>query len=296
MGWKWIVAAAAAAGVGCATTPPKELADAREVYERASEGAAGTLAPVHLHQAKQVLDKAERSWKRQGDPSVTRDLAYIAKRQAQLAESVARAQQNEGAQRQAVALLEQHGAQQQLTMQQEQLSKTQAELEAEQQRIQQLEMELQQIAETREEPRGLVLTLPGGLLFAFDKSDLLPSSQRKLDELAEALKKVPTQQRIEIEGHADARGPQDYNEQLSFLRAQAVEDYLVSRGVNREQFEVRGFGESRPIADNRTAEGRANNRRVEIVIQQPEQGVGGAGEEGSPQVPDEVGAPDAIRE
>ena len=78
-----------------------------------------------------------------------------------------------------------------------------------------------------------------------------------------------------IEGHTDGRGAEDVNYELSRFRAMAVKDFLASHGVERERIEAVGFGETRPIASNTSAEGRASNRRVEIVVQR---GVGGSGE------------------
>ena len=91
--------------------------------------------------------------------------------------------------------------------------------------------------------------------------------------MAQALKKLP-EQRLVVEGHTDAKGAEDVNYDLSVLRANAVKDFLTSRGVERNRVESIGFGESRPIASNTSAEGRASNRRVEIVVQR---GVGGSG-------------------
>ena len=71
---------------------------------------------------------------------------------------------------------------------------------------------------------------------------------------------------VEIEGHTDFRSSADYNLELSRRRAQAVVGWLVSQGIDDERLEARGYGESRPIADNQTVEGRSRNRRVEVVL------------------------------
>jgi outer membrane protein OmpA-like peptidoglycan-associated protein len=70
-----------------------------------------------------------------------------------------------------------------------------------------------------------------------------------------------------VEGHSDSKGNKDHNLELSARRAEAVRTYLVSQGVNSSRISSQGLGFSRPIAPNKTAEGRANNRRVEIVVQ-----------------------------
>jgi outer membrane protein OmpA-like peptidoglycan-associated protein len=69
-----------------------------------------------------------------------------------------------------------------------------------------------------------------------------------------------------VEGHTDSQGPAAYNQELSQRRAQVVRDYLVTRGIASDRITAQGFGPTRSIADNASAEGRANNRRVEIVV------------------------------
>lgn len=113
----------------------------------------------------------------------------------------------------------------------------------------------------------MVITLSGSVLFASAKSDLLPAAQLKLNEVANALIKEDPLSKIVVEGHTDSQGGVPYNQDLSQRRAQAVRDYLVSRGIASDRVTSQGFGSSRSIADNNSAEGRANNRRVEIVVQ-----------------------------
>jgi outer membrane protein OmpA-like peptidoglycan-associated protein len=151
------------------------------------------------------------------------------------------------------------------------------------QRLEQLEAEartresLEGVAAVKEDERGLVLTLTGSVLFEFDRAELLPSASRRLDAVAEALNAQPEGQELVVAGYTDSVGAEGYNEQLSLARAVSVREFLVKRGVDPERIRVQGYGESSPVADNRTSEGRANNRRVEIVL--PRTGVGGAGEE-----------------
>jgi outer membrane protein OmpA-like peptidoglycan-associated protein len=121
----------------------------------------------------------------------------------------------------------------------------------------------------KEEPRGTVITMAGGVLFASNKSALLPGATNSLDQIAEALRDQEDK-KILIEGHTDSRGSDATNQALSKARADAVGSYFASRGVSQERITTAGLGPSRPVADNNTAEGRANNRRVEIVIQNAE--------------------------
>jgi outer membrane protein OmpA-like peptidoglycan-associated protein len=127
-----------------------------------------------------------------------------------------------------------------------------------------------------EDARGTVLTLSGSVLFASGAVDLLPSARDRLSEVAGALK--PTSSTLVIEGHTDAQGPDHANELLSLRRAERVRDFLVTQGVPAHRIEVRGMGEYRPVASNSTSEGRANNRRVEIILERGEPtGIGGSG-------------------
>jgi outer membrane protein OmpA-like peptidoglycan-associated protein len=102
-----------------------------------------------------------------------------------------------------------------------------------------------------------------GVFFEFDKAVLMPVSRDTLDVVGQSLIDWP-KVRVEVQGHTDSQGDVQYNEDLSMRRAQAVKDYLVSRGVSADRMTVTGFGESRPIADNSTMEGRAKNRRVQL--------------------------------
>jgi len=124
---------------------------------------------------------------------------------------------------------------------------------------------LEKIAAVKEEARGLVITLNGSVLFATGESTLLPIARDRLQEVARALNDKPSGA-IVIEGHTDAVGSQSQNDELSRRRAESVRDYLVTQGVEPDRVRAVGLGSNRPIADNKTPEGRANNRRVEIVI------------------------------
>ncbi|HET6340466.1 MAG TPA: OmpA family protein, partial [Polyangiales bacterium] len=124
-------------------------------------------------------------------------------------------------------------------------------------------------AAVKVEPRGTVITLSGGVLFASNKSQLLPGAQTSLSQVAEAIK-TQDDKKVLVEGHTDSRGSDVTNQALSKARADSVASYLVSQGVPPDRVTTAGLGPSRPVADNNSAEGRANNRRVEIVIQQGE--------------------------
>jgi outer membrane protein OmpA-like peptidoglycan-associated protein len=123
------------------------------------------------------------------------------------------------------------------------------------------------IAAVKEEERGVVVTLSGGVLFKSAQSTLLPSAQVKLDQVATALLEITPTRDLIVEGHTDSRGSESYNQGLSQRRADAVRDYLVQKGYPADRIQTRGMGEGSPIASNTSPEGRANNRRVEIVVE-----------------------------
>lgn len=126
--------------------------------------------------------------------------------------------------------------------------------------------QLAMLAMLKEEKRGLVLTLSGSILFRFNEATLMPSANVKLEQVADALLDIG-QRNLIVEGYTDSKGSEIYNQDLSQRRADVVRKFFVERGYPANLIETRGMGESSPIADNASAEGRANNRRVEIVIE-----------------------------
>jgi outer membrane protein OmpA-like peptidoglycan-associated protein len=131
---------------------------------------------------------------------------------------------------------------------------------------QRLFVSLSQILETRREARGLIVSL-SDVLFDFNRASLKPGAKEKLSKLAGILLAYPGNYQMEIEGHTDAVGSQDYNLRLSEARAGSVRDYLILSGLDRAHIvATRGLGKTLPVATNDTAEGRQMNRRVEIVI------------------------------
>ena len=109
------------------------------------------------------------------------------------------------------------------------------------------------------------VTYAADAFFDFDKSVLKPEGRAKLDDLVSKIKGINLEVIIAV-GHTDSVGAAAYNQKLSVRRAEAVKAYLVSKGIERNRVYTEGKGESQPIADNRTAEGRAKNRRVEIEV------------------------------
>jgi outer membrane protein OmpA-like peptidoglycan-associated protein len=107
--------------------------------------------------------------------------------------------------------------------------------------------------------------IPRAVYFDFDKSNIRPDARATLDEAIRILQEEPGQIVI-CEGHTDSVGTDAYNMRLSLRRANAVRDYLIKGGIAPQNIKVEGFGESRPVATNETAEGRQQNRRVELRL------------------------------
>ena len=114
--------------------------------------------------------------------------------------------------------------------------------------------------------RGVPITL-GDLYFAFDSAELLAEADGQLSTLVRELQGDPDLQ-VRVSGYTDSSGPEEYNLLLSERRAVSVAGYLRSRGIEASRIEQRGYGESNPMADNATREGRTQNRRVELQILQ----------------------------
>jgi outer membrane protein OmpA-like peptidoglycan-associated protein len=112
---------------------------------------------------------------------------------------------------------------------------------------------------------GIRIAFDSGLLFDHDSYQLKPETEQNLVELAETLNKYDDTN-ILIEGHTDNTGAEDYNQQLSDWRAEAVSRFISEKGVKNGRITMQGYGESQPIASNETAEGRQQNRRVEVAI------------------------------
>lgn len=111
----------------------------------------------------------------------------------------------------------------------------------------------------------LQLNMPSDISFASGRSSLDPQFHTSLNNVANTLNEFPSTA-VDIIGHADSQGAEDFNQRLSEQRAQSVQSYLLNQNVTSVRLASAGFGETRPIASNETVEGRARNRRVEIIL------------------------------
>ncbi len=197
-----------------------------------------------LAAARSSLTTAEAAMK-DGKRETVEHYAYLASRQAQIGEA--------------------HLAEMRAK---EQVAKGEADrnrvlLDARTEEVESMQRELADLQAKKTE-RGMVVTL-GDVLFNTGAATLLPGADLALGRLAEALQKNPDM-RVIVEGHTDSQGSDSYNEDLSRRRSQAVRDALVARGVAGDRIETIGRGEAFPVASNDSAEGRQQNRRVEIVF------------------------------
>jgi outer membrane protein OmpA-like peptidoglycan-associated protein len=274
------VVSIAFSAIGCAASlPPQDLVNARTAYTTANNGKAPQLTPKDMDAAKKQLDVAEASFAKDGDTQGTRDEAYLSLRKTEYAQVIARTRESEQAagatvdamhadEKKVVAATsaELGRAKTDLATQKVALKDEKSRREEAEKKLAQAAADLAKFATVKQEPRGMVITLSGSVLFASAKWDLLPAAQLKLNEVATALTQQDPDSKITVEGHTDSQGAAAYNQDLSQHRAQAVRDYLVSRGIASDRINAQGFGPTRAIADNKSPEGRANNRRVEIVV------------------------------
>ena len=260
--WQGLLMTGFAAGCVRAPPPP-ELEEARATYKRVSTGPAAQQNPSALADAKATLDDAEKSYEdnvynvsRDRD-YYTRDMAYVANRKAQLAE----AESNAALAAQQKARLEKELAERKERSEAEKRARAEADRKAAE-----AAQKLADIASVKQEERGTVLTLIGNILFGSGQHNLRADSLSKLDRVAVGLKDMGGKSFL-IEGYTDSVGSDALNQQLSMKRAAAVREYLIHHGLPPDQVTAVGRGKESPVAPNDSADGRAKNRRVEIVVQ-----------------------------
>lgn len=231
----------------------------------------------------------------QAEQKAQQAAAERAQAEAASQEAQARAQQAAAARAQAEAQAAEAQRQTQMAQQQAQAASQQAE-----QMRERLRQQLNQVLETRETARGLIVNM-SDVLFDFNKYTLKPDAREKLAKVSGILLAYPDL-KMQVEGYTDNIGSEEYNQKLSEERASTVKDYLISQGVQLNNITAQGYGKSHPIADNSTSAGRAQNRRVELVVSGNAIGVpesapganGGtqpAGQPGTQQMPPAPGQP-----
>lgn len=259
-GWTSIAVAVALAGCAGASGPNPDIERARtEVNRVAAEPVVSQRAPLELKAASDTVEQADAQWRDKGNSEEARHRAYLASQRAAIAEQVARAR--EADERIKTANMQVDRAR--LSAAQAEATTQALRADAADARAAALEAQLREIEATKTD-RGLLVTL-GDLLFQTGRADLLPNSYARIDRLANFLRQN-TDRRLIVEGHTDSVGGDALNLALSQRRAEAVRAALVQRGVDPSRISTYGYGKAYPVADNSSAEGRAMNRRVEVLI------------------------------
>jgi len=269
---KLTVALALCAGCSAPFTYP-DLAKAKDTYAHALKTGDPKKYPKEFDAAKtsigaaQAAQDAQASFERGKDPSRERDLSKEALYRAEVADSATGA----GAAAALAATKEEELAALQKEWDEKGALANDAAARAEAERAareaEEARKRLQKFADVKEDERGTIITLAGGIPFKTGKADLQQVAIDRLKIVAEALK--GTQRTILIEGHTDSTGKPETNQKLSQARAETVRKYLIDGGVPADQMRAQGVGQDRPVADNKTSAGRAKNRRVEVILEKP---------------------------
>ena len=232
----------------------KAAAEAREAQARAdAEAEAKRRAEAEQAQKEAEAAKAAAEQAKQEAEQAAAEAARQ-KEEAEKAKAEAVAQQQ--------ALAAETAKAQQAAAQSEQL-RQQAEKEKQELRARLLQ-QLNTILQTRDTARGLIANM-SDVLFKTGSFELLPGARERLAKVSGILLAYPSLH-VQIEGHTDSVGSDEYNQELSEKRADAVKDYFVQQGIPGDSIEAKGFGKTQPIASNDTPEGRQQNRRVELVL------------------------------
>lgn len=285
----WLASSAIIVGLaGCASAPKESpvLSQAREAVNQAeSDPNVSKYAPTELQRARASLGNAEANAKKKGvnDPLALHDaytatlLARIAEQRAHEQLAVARIKAGETERQQILLSARENEANRAVSQARDaQAAAEQARNEAQdaQSRAAQAQEESRRLAselQAAQTQRGLVLTL-GDVLFDTGRAELKPGAERAIDKLTSFLSENP-ERKVQVEGFTDSQGSEDYNQQLSQRRADAVASAIIQRGIESQRVRTRGYGEEFPVAGNDNAGSRQQNRRVEVVISNGDQPV-----------------------
>lgn len=281
---------------GCATSPERValLETAEDEVRRVQQMEdAREIAGSEIASAENALATAREIHEDGGDVEDVRYHARLAQRHAEIAAAristrhtqqaiedsermrtqlllqarELEAQRNErlAERRAAEATMQRQRAEEAMDMAEEQRRRARAAVQT----AEELSRELEDV-KAEQTNRGLVLTL-SDVLFDTAEADLKSGAANAIDQVAGLLGDYP-ERNLRIEGHTDSRGSDAYNEKLSERRAEAVEEALLRRGISPDRLQTVGLGEEYPVATNDTAAGRQQNRRVEIIISDPDGG------------------------
>ncbi|HBH86710.1 MAG TPA: hypothetical protein DDY17_03775 [Syntrophaceae bacterium] len=263
----------------------KAVSKARAALDEAkAKPDVASAASVRLYEAEQALKEAEQV---DDDIAKMEHLAYVSERKTQLAvasaertiaenetlnltrekdllllklreKEIARAQasaQEKAAEARIAATI--------ATQRQAELRKAQMEVEKKEAELEKARIELEEL-KAKSTDRGMVLTL-GDVLFQTNSANMSAGAAKTIDQLGNFMNQYPNRN-VVIEGHTDNVGSAEYNMTLSKRRADSVKKALVERGIAENRITTKGYGQTAPIAGNKTAAGRQQNRRVEVII------------------------------
>lgn len=266
---------------GCSSNPAAEEVKQlqSELSQLESLQESRDLAPLAVDNAEEAIEKVRSLSKDGADRDVIDHHVYLAEKKIEIAKAeiknkkAEKVVENAGERRREILL----------SAREQEVQKARSKADSAEARAASLESYAQEMKEradkladqvnnlqTQQTDRGLILTL-GDVLFETDKSKVKAGSEKTLRKVADFLKQYPERE-VVVEGFTDSRGPEDYNKELSKERAKSVEDILLNYGVDSQRIRIKGYGEEYPVANNSTASGRLQNRRVEIVLSQEKDG------------------------
>lgn len=247
----------------------RAAAAGRESDAKAREAAAQAQARQSAEQARLSAEQSRMDEQRRAQAEAERQAADQARLQAEQASAKAIQDKAAADAARAAALEQQQAARADADAARMSAQKAEAEKLALRERLRQ---QLNLILETQETARGLIVNI-SDVLFDFNKFTLKPGAREKLAKVSGILLAYPGLQ-IQLEGHTDAVGSEEYNQKLSEDRASSVRDYVVGQGVPANTVTAKGFGKTQPVASNDNAAGRQKNRRVEMVVSGEPIGIG----------------------
>ncbi len=234
-------------------------AEKRALQEKREKAEAEAKASAERE--AQAKAQAEEDARRRAQAEADRQAAEQAKAEAERMKAEADAARAQAEAARAAAIAEQAKAQEEAEK-----ARQAAELAIRQKEEMRSRLlsQLNQVLETKDTPRGLIVSMPD-VLFDTAKYNLKPVARERLARIAGIILAYPDL-KLDIEGHTDNVGTEDYNQVLSEKRAASVRDYLLQSGVSMSNIYARGLGENDPVGDNMTASGRKLNRRVDMIV------------------------------
>ena len=262
-----LCAAAVLAACSSVPEPNERLIAAQSALERArADTARAELTPTEMERADQAVQRAEREWRKNDSRAEVDHQAYLAQRQVDLAVATGQRRETERAIEQASRerdAIQIEQSRRQADSAQAQATTAQMQADQERQRADQLASRLREL-QAKETARGLVVTF-SDVLFDVGRAELRPGALARVDQLAAVMREYP-ERNVLIEGFTDSTGSPATNQELTERRAMSVRQALVARGIDARRVVARGHADRYPVADNSSAAGRQQNRRVEAVL------------------------------